>query len=113
MVAIEEIHPTAIEYTDYKERYITLRGIKIYYECDNCDSPSLDHPIPILFLHGWTANRFRLHPLYMTFVQSKYPVFRLDLRGHGWSEKGLKNYRLTTMKEDLDLFIRNVIIDEF
>ena len=113
MVDYEEIHPTAIEYTDYEERYITLRGIKFYYECENCNSPSPDHPFPILFLHGWTANRFRLHPLYMTFVQQKHPVFRLDLRGHGWSEKGLKDYRLTTMKEDLDLFIRNTIIKKF
>ena len=112
-------HPTASEYLDFTEHYATINGIQQYYECENCTSnatppspssspsPSLS---PILFIHGWTANRTRLHPLYMLYVQQGHPVFRIDLRGHGWSQKGaITDFSFGAMISDIEQFIEHVI----
>ena len=106
----DQIHPNASEFQSPHEQYVSVNNVKIYYECANMDQKGNDQPA-LLFLHGWTANRFRLHPLYIQYVHEDIPVFRFDLRGHGWSQKhGIKDYSLQTMKQDLDQFIQKIII---
>lgn len=108
-----DIHPNASEFIIKKEKYAQINGIQIYYECDNVNNQNTSQPA-LLFLHGWTANRFRLHPLYMLYLQQGFPVFRFDLRGHGWSQKeGIKDFSLQSMKADLNSFIKKVIIEEY
>jgi pimeloyl-ACP methyl ester carboxylesterase len=112
--------PTAMDFEVKEENYASINGIQIYYEYANCVSSqcsdlisSQKSALPILLIHGWTANRFRLHPTYIHLVQKGYPVFRLDLRGHGWSQKGLTDYSMPTMISDVDEFIRKIIVDKF
>ena len=62
---------------------------QLYYEYANCmpgESPPTDR-YPILLVHGWTANRFILHPLFLHLKEIGWPVSQIDLRGHGWSRK--------------------------
>ena len=110
----ESGHPTASEYLDFTEHYADINGIQLYYECENCDqeasAASLLSQSPLLFVHGWTANRTRLHPLYMLYVQQGYPVFRIDLRGHGWSQKGaITDFSFAAMIRDIEQFIKQII----
>ncbi|MHA1777731.1 MAG: alpha/beta fold hydrolase [Promethearchaeota archaeon] len=107
-----QIHPNALEYEISEERYAIINDVQIYYECKNDSSSS--EQTAILLIHGWTANRLRLHPLYIQLAQSQYPVFRLDLRGHGWSQKQATNdFSFETMKKDIDKFIQKVILAKF
>lgn len=107
-----QIHPNASEYPIHEEKYAIINGVQIYYECENVIS--ISDQTAILFVHGWTANRLRLHPLYLQFKNEKYPVFRLDLRGHGWSQKeATDDFSLETMKNDVDQFIRNIILKQY
>ncbi len=108
-----DIHPNALEFEVTQERYCSVNNVELYYECENTENPEAKKTA-YLFLHGWTANRFRLHPLYILYMQEKYPIFRLDLRGHGWSQKhGIHDFKLTTMKEDLAAFINQIILQQF
>jgi pimeloyl-ACP methyl ester carboxylesterase len=114
----ESGHPTASEYLDFTEHYALINGIQIYYECENCEAersaPLPPATTPLLFIHGWTANRTRLHPLYMLYVQQGYPVFRIDLRGHGWSQKGaITDFSFTAMISDLEQFIKQIICKRY
>ncbi|MCF2140294.1 MAG: alpha/beta hydrolase [Candidatus Lokiarchaeota archaeon] len=106
------IHPNATEYEIQKERYAHINNIQIYYECENAEQP--DDRSAILLIHGWTANRLRLHPLYIQLIEAKYPVFRLDLRGHGWSQKeATHDFSFNIMKDDIDKFIQTIIIGKY
>ena len=85
----DQIHPNASEDEDYVENYANINEIQIYYEYKNV-SPEVkanDNKEAVLLVHGWTANRLRLHPLYIHFIEKGIPVFRLDLRGCAWSQK--------------------------
>ncbi len=117
------IHPNASEDTTFIERYAIINHIQIYYECQNCDpnsSKSASYPeswdsqTAMLIIHGWTANRLRLHPLYIYFAQKGIPVFRLDLRGHGWSQKdGIQDFSLEAMITDIREFITQVVFRDY
>ncbi len=111
----DSIHPNALEYEGYTERHANINGIDIYYECENVkEEKTQPTDTAVLLVHGWTANRFRLHPLYLHFVEKQVPVFRLDLRGHGWSQKdeGL-DYSIPSFVEDLYQFMTQVILEKF
>ncbi|MHA1673867.1 MAG: alpha/beta fold hydrolase [Promethearchaeota archaeon] len=110
------IHPNATEFfqsmTKDTEHYATINNLQMYYECANtADKKS---GTAVFLVHGWTANRLRLHPLYQQFVEDHVPVFRIDLRGHGWSQKqGTVDYSFTSMADDLDKFIRTIILEKY
>lgn len=122
----DRIHPNASEFLDFTEKYAWINDLQLYYEYENgkrnenrqtsaSDSSAkvslIDYAI--LIVHGWTANRLRLHPLYIQLKQAGFPVFRLDLRGHGWSQKeGTMDFSLATMASDIDQFCRKVIQEE-
>lgn len=105
------IHPNASEQEIDSEHYVTVNNFQIYYEFLNAEKKDQNHAI--LFVHGWTANRLRLHPLYIQLAQNNFPVFRLDLRGHGWSQKeGSVDFSFPTMVSDIDQFIQKIIVGE-
>ncbi|MHA1854664.1 MAG: alpha/beta fold hydrolase [Promethearchaeota archaeon] len=109
------IHPNASEYEDFSENYAVVNGIQIYYEYKNVsiDIKENKGKTAILLIHGWTANRLRLHPLYLHFIEKKTPVFRLDLRGHGWSQKEQTNdFSIATMANDVDEFVNLIICEK-
>ncbi|TFH30452.1 MAG: alpha/beta hydrolase [Promethearchaeota archaeon] len=110
------IHPNATEFfqsmTKDSEHYAMINNLQIYYECANTADKIVN--TAVILVHGWTANRLRLHPLYQQLVEDHIPVFRIDLRGHGWSQKeGTVDYSFASMADDLDQFIRNIILDQF
>ncbi|MHA1612984.1 MAG: alpha/beta fold hydrolase, partial [Promethearchaeota archaeon] len=110
------IHPNATEFfqsmTKETEHYATINNLQIYYECANTTDKKVK--TAFILVHGWTANRLRLHPLYQQLVDDSVPVFRIDLRGHGWSQKeGTVDYSFATMADDLDKFIRTIILYQY
>ena len=112
----DTIHPNASEFKDYIENYAKVNGVQIYYEFKNV-SPKVkeneNHPA-VLLVHGWTANRLRLHPLYLHFMNKGAPVFRLDLRGNGWSQKEkINDFSMLKMAEDVEIFIKQVICEKY
>jgi len=112
----EQIHPNALEYEDYDENYADINGIQIYYEYKNVHPEIKENTnkSAVLLVHGWTANRFRLHPLYLHFMEIGTPVFRLDLRGCGWSQKqGINDFSILKMAEDVELFIKEIMVKKF
>ena len=113
---IESFHPNAMEYETTEENYASINDVQLYYEYANCmpgELPPTDR-YPILLVHGWTANQFILHPLFLHLKEIGWPVFRIDLRGHGWSQKGgLLDYTIPLMIDDIDKFIHEIIISEF
>ncbi len=112
----DTIHPNASEDEDYIENYANVNGVQIYYEFKNV-SPEVKgngNKPAVLLIHGWTANRLRLHPLYLHFIQKGKPVFRLDLRGNGWSQKErINDFSILKMAEDVEIFIKQVICEKY
>ncbi len=112
----DTIHPNASEFKDYVENYADINGIQIYYEFKNIspDVKENEKQSAVLLVHGWTANRLRLHPLYLHFMQKGTPVFRLDLRGNGWSQKeAINDFSIQKMVEDVEQFIKQVICEKY
>ena len=112
----DTIHPNASEDEDYVENYAIVNGIQIYYEFKNVppDVKGNETKTAVLLVHGWTANRLRLHPIYLHFMQNGTPVFRLDLRGCGWSQKEKTNdFSMLKMAEDVEVFIKQVICEKY
>jgi pimeloyl-ACP methyl ester carboxylesterase len=111
---IDSIHPNPLEYEGWEEHYAQVNGVKLYYECENCTANSdknLELKTPVLIVHGWTANRFRLHPLYIHLRDQGAPVFRVELRGHAWSQKKeISDFSLPAMAEDIHQFILEIMI---
>lgn len=112
----DEIHPNAMEFEYPNENFILINGIEMYYEFMNTEPNLLsnqDQPA-IVMIHGWTANRFRQHPLFIQLTQKGFPIFRMDLRGHGWSQKGKNlDYYVQNHIKDIQEFIKLVVIDKF
>ena len=73
----DTIHPNASEFKDYIENYAKVNGVQIYYEFKNVspDVKENKNQPAVLLIHGWTANRLRLHPLYLHFMQKGHLFF--------------------------------------
>ena len=111
---LREIHPNAMEDQESMGKRAQINGVQIYYEYANIPEIPTPKDRAMLFLHGWTANRFRLHPLYILYRNQGTSVFRMDLRGHGWSQKqGISDFSIQKMSEDLDDFVKKVILSKF
>lgn len=54
----------------------------------------------LVFIHGWTANRHRWDRQ-MDHFKSGRRVIRLDLRGHGESDKPVERYSIDGLAEDV------------
>jgi pimeloyl-ACP methyl ester carboxylesterase len=65
-------------------------------------------------MHGHSANRHFVKPIYDAFKAQGLPVLMFDLRGHGWSQKGLSGeYTLENAVEDLYQLYKTVLVEEF
>ena len=81
-----------------------INGIDMFYE-DNGPKEG----IPLVFVHGWTANMHRWDEQVKHF--SNIRTIRMDLRGHGETEKKV----FTTIKElseDLNALLTHLKIDK-
>ena len=112
----DQIHPNASEFIDFEENYALINEIQIYYEYKNVSVGAKGNAkkTAVLLVHGWTANRLRLHPLYLHFMGKGTSVFRLDLRGCGWSQKeAINDFSINKMSEDVELFIKEIMVKKF
>jgi len=57
--------------------------------------------IPLVFVHGWTANLHRWDEQ-VKFFSPDRRVIRLNLRGHGDSEKPVMKYSIKQFSEDIN-----------
>jgi 3-oxoadipate enol-lactonase len=67
---------------------------------------------PLVFLHGWTANRHRWDHQLRHFASSRR-VLRLDLRGHGESDKPVGRYTIESLAEDVRALLDERGVDRF
>ena len=100
--------------------YIIFNGVKTFIEYDNLDKVKWneikDDPtkVPLVFVHGWTANRFRSYPVYEYFKKLGWPIVNYDLRGHGYSQKGMKGqYTMNNCADDLLSIFNDFLKDRF
>ena len=75
--------------------YVTDDQYKIYYE-----EYGTEHQESIIFVHGH-GGRLQYFYHQLEELQSKYHVVAYDLRGHGASEKTVKNLDMLRLGRDL------------
>jgi len=100
---------------------VLLNGIKIYIEHDNLEHvkewdaiKDIPAKIPLVMVHGWSADHFRNYPVYEHLKNNGWPVVCYDLRGHGWSQKGLLgNYKIDDCVQDLDAIYTDFLKGRF
>ena len=69
-------------------------GTRLYYEEGGSGSPAL------LLIHGWTCDRTFLEPQFEHF-RPRHRVVRVDLRGHGQSDKPEQEYTMRAFADDV------------
>ncbi|HZU55773.1 MAG TPA: alpha/beta hydrolase [Actinocrinis sp.] len=67
---------------------------------------------PLVFIHGWTANRHRWDHQFEHFAKSRR-VLRLDLRGHGESDKPVERYSIDGLAADVLRLLDDRGVDRF
>ncbi|HET9877285.1 MAG TPA: alpha/beta hydrolase [Mycobacterium sp.] len=67
---------------------------------------------PLVFIHGWTADRHRWDHQMAHFAATRR-VVRLDLRGHGQSDKPRQVYTLDGLAEDVRSLLDALGVDRF
>ncbi len=67
---------------------------------------------PLVFIHGWTANRHRWDHQFEHFAKSRR-VLRLDLRGHGESDTPTERYSIDGLAADVRRLLDDRGIDRF
>lgn len=88
-------------------KFIDISGIKYWYQSKHAKS---DISPALLFIHGFSGNRTRLQVLWDFFAERGYPIYRIDLKGHGQSQKeDIDDYSLESCAREIDGFIKNVI----
>lgn len=80
--------------------YITDDDYKIYYE-----EYGTEHPESIVFVHGH-GGRLQYFHHQLEELQNRYHVVAYDLRGHGASEKTVKNLDMLRLGKDLHGLIK-------
>ncbi|MBS2961986.1 alpha/beta fold hydrolase [Actinocrinis puniceicyclus] len=70
-------------------------GVSIAYE-----EAGAGERTPLVFIHGWTANRHRWDHQFEHFARTRR-VLRLDLRGHGESDKPAGQYSIDGLADDV------------
>ena len=67
---------------------------------------------PLVFIHGWTANRHRWDHQFEHFAKSRR-VLRLDLRGHGESDTPTERYSIDGLAADVRRLLDDRGIERF
>ncbi len=92
--------------TDTAARF-DLDGVGLAYEDEGSGDAT-----PLVFIHGWTANRHRWdHQL--EHFKSGRRVIRLDLRGHGDSDKPEQTYTIRGLADDVRRLLDDRGVDRF
>lgn len=109
------------------KRYANVNNINIYLEFSGelkdgatleftSENPCRDSErLPVIMVHGWTADRYRNYPIFQHLASNGWPVACYDLRGHGWSQKGLKpsEYTLKNCIADLHALLSEYLLKKF
>jgi len=75
-------------------KFVARDGVSLAYEEAGAGDP------PIVLLHGMSANRGRMMPLF-DHLQTRHRVIITDLRGHGESDKPTGDYTIDTFVADI------------
>ena len=96
---------TAIPYGDNKEagKYITLNGVKHYYEV-------YGEGAPLLLIHG-NGTGIKGWAPQIEFFSKKYKVYAIDCRGRGKSELGKDTLSYRQQASDMAAFIRQMKLE--
>lgn len=87
---------------DFQERTARCGEIDLNYASWPGDGP------PLLLIHG-LSGRWQSWLNVIPFLQPRWRIVALDLRGHGRSARASDGYRLEGYAADVEEFIRNVI----
>lgn len=94
----------------YIGEYVDLNDVKYWFEAKNHESqiqPAL------LFIHGFSGNRTRLNVIWDYFDELNYPIYRIDLKGHGQSQKEeIATYSFDSCAQEIKDFIETIIIEQ-
>ena len=82
-------------------------GVGLAYEDEGSGDAT-----PLVFIHGWTANRHRWDHQFEHFKATRR-VIRLDLRGHGESDKPRQQYTIPGLAEDVRRLLDDRGVDRF
>ncbi|MHA3789562.1 alpha/beta fold hydrolase [Flavobacterium hauense] len=96
---------TVIQYGDNKEvgKYITLNGVKHYYE-------TYGEGEPLLLIHGNSTGIKGWAPQ-IEFFSKKYKVYAIDCRGRGKSDLGKDTLSYSQQANDMAVFIRQMKLE--
>ncbi len=89
---------------------VKINGIDLWYQAANVGQKDI---LPLVLIHGWTASRMRVISTFKYFQEKGLPVFVLDLRGHGWSQKeNINEYTIDAAAKDVERFIKDIVHKE-
>ena len=88
--------------------YVMNGGVNVYYEVED------GAELPLVFVHGWTAN-MNWWKEQRSYFAGKYKMVFVDNRGHGNSDKPLEyeHYRFENFVSDLDLVVKHAGLERF
>lgn len=84
-------------------KYITINGVKLYYE-------KYGHGKPLLLIHGNMTPTRGWAPQ-IAYFSNKYTVYSVDCRGRGKSELGKDSLSYIQQANDLNLLIKELKLD--
>ncbi|WP_262152656.1 alpha/beta fold hydrolase [Chryseobacterium foetidum] len=90
--------------TGFKNRYITVNGIKLHYVEGGTGKP-------LICLPGWPQTWYSFQPVAMQLAKI-YRVIIIDLRGMGTSEKPESGYDKKTMATDIHQLVLQLGIEK-
>ncbi len=88
-----------------ERKFILANGIKIHYLFREGEG------MPIFLLHGLTANAYSFGSI-LKIDHVKNPIFSIDLRGRGDSDKPLHGYKMHDHAEDILALMKELKIDK-
>ena len=84
---------------------------QIFYELVDCTEPWATGPAPVLLLHGLGGD----HTFWLYQVPalcSRFPVLRVDLRGHGRSTAPGRDFGIADLAQDLARLLRTLGVEK-
>jgi pimeloyl-ACP methyl ester carboxylesterase len=88
--------------------YLYLNGLRFHYFREN---PSGSRQ-PLVLHHGLASNARIWEMVVPRLAEAGYPVYALDARGHGLSDKPEEGYDIETITEDLAAFIQTCQLEQ-
>lgn len=89
-----------------------MDGVALAYDDAGGADPNSGQATPLVFIHGWTANRHRWDHQLEHFAKTRR-VLRLDLRGHGESDKPDGPYSIDTLAGDVRRLLDDRGVERF